>query len=71
MSTNVSKKTEDDIQGLLKAEFSGLYNKHDPYTRQNAGPPVGVKGICTNCEWVWDCKLPKAPAGVWHCEEYA
>lgn len=37
---------------------------------ESASPPVGVKGICVNCDRVWDCKLPKAPAGVWHCEEY-
>lgn len=36
----------------------------------NAAPPVGVKGICVNCERVWDCKLPKTLAGVWHCEVY-
>jgi hypothetical protein len=70
MSTLVSQKTEDDIQGLLRTEFSGLCDKHDLYAIQNAGPSVGVKGICTNCERVRDCKLPKAPTGVWHCEEY-
>lgn len=27
-------------------------------------------GLCTNCENLPDCHLPKNPGGVWHCEEY-
>ena len=27
-------------------------------------------GLCTNCENLSHCRLPKNPGGVWHCEEY-
>ncbi|MGD8922408.1 MAG: hypothetical protein PVH24_04105 [Candidatus Zixiibacteriota bacterium] len=29
-----------------------------------------LKGLCVNCENRFDCQLPKADGGVWHCEEY-
>lgn len=28
------------------------------------------KGLCVNCANRFDCLLPKAEGGVWHCEEY-
>jgi hypothetical protein len=28
-------------------------------------------GLCTNCDHVNACLLPKPPGGVWQCEEYA
>ncbi|MCF8069873.1 MAG: hypothetical protein K9L30_14930 [Desulfobacterales bacterium] len=27
-------------------------------------------GICSNCDNLSTCKLPKAVGGLWHCEEY-
>ncbi len=30
-----------------------------------------LRGLCVNCEQRSTCSLPKAEAGVWHCEEYA
>ncbi|OIO65033.1 MAG: hypothetical protein AUJ47_03270 [Candidatus Marinimicrobia bacterium CG1_02_48_14] len=27
-------------------------------------------GLCMNCDIRAECTLPKAEAGVWHCEEY-
>ena len=31
---------------------------------------VHMLGLCMNCENRSQCRLPKPPAGVWHCEEY-
>ena len=31
---------------------------------------MDLKGLCVNCEKRYDCKFPKQPGGVWHCEEY-
>jgi hypothetical protein len=28
------------------------------------------KGLCSNCENIDTCTLPKPEEGVWHCEEY-
>lgn len=28
-------------------------------------------GLCANCDHTKSCRLPKAPGGVWECEEYA
>lgn len=28
------------------------------------------KGLCMNCDLAHSCSLPKASAGVWHCNEY-
>ncbi|MCF7919234.1 MAG: hypothetical protein K9N06_04920 [Candidatus Cloacimonetes bacterium] len=34
-------------------------------------PPQKVfKGLCTNCENRFICKLPRPETGVWYCEEY-
>jgi hypothetical protein len=30
-----------------------------------------LKGLCVNCAYRDDCKLPRPRGGVWHCEEYA
>ena len=27
-------------------------------------------GLCLNCDNRQNCLLPRAPGGVWHCEEY-
>lgn len=67
---------QDDEKGILQCEL--FENESGTFTniaigstaRKNAVPPAGVKGICVNCDWVEGCKLPKAPAGVWHCEAY-
>lgn len=68
---------QDDEKGIIQCELfeneSGIFIAsiaNAGNVNENAAPPVGVKGICVNCDRVWDCKLPKAPAGVWHCEEY-
>lgn len=37
---------------------------------EGTSSPASLKGICMNCDLISICKLPKAPAGVWHCEEY-
>jgi hypothetical protein len=29
-----------------------------------------LAGLCANCELRAECTLPKAPGGVWFCEEY-
>lgn len=28
-------------------------------------------GLCSNCDNVSHCKLPRNAGGVWHCEEYS
>lgn len=67
---------QDNEKGIIQCELfeneSGTFTSivSGSSAKENAAPPVGLKGICTNCDKVWDCKLPKAPAGVWHCEEY-
>ena len=33
-----------------------------------AGPQF--LGLCSNCDIRNECTLPKAEAGVWHCDEY-
>jgi hypothetical protein len=30
----------------------------------------GLAGLCANCDRRAECTLPKAPGGVWFCEEY-
>ena len=32
--------------------------------------PSDLKGLCKNCDIRFECKFPKPPGGVWHCEEY-
>lgn len=27
-------------------------------------------GLCVNCDYRENCKLPKTDGGIWHCEEY-
>lgn len=29
-----------------------------------------LKGLCMNCDKARTCTLPKAPEGVWYCNEY-
>ncbi len=31
---------------------------------------VHLLGLCSNCDNRAECRLPKASAGNWHCEEY-
>lgn len=31
----------------------------------------GLLGLCTNCDHLNACRLPKPLGGVWQCEEYA
>ena len=38
--------------------------------RSNGGEDRPLRGLCVNCDEREFCKLPKAPAGVWFCEEY-
>lgn len=33
-------------------------------------PSKSLQGLCTNCDNREICVIPKADAGVWHCEEY-
>ena len=32
--------------------------------------PDGLRGLCVNCHYRFDCCLPRPEGGVWHCEEY-
>jgi len=48
------KRVEDSVSAA-EPETSGAYP---------------LKGLCVNCENRFDCRLPKADGGVWHCEEY-
>jgi hypothetical protein len=50
-------------------------NKPERNVKQDKKSPVksndpDIKGLCSNCEKVNDCKSPKPEGGVWHCEEY-
>jgi hypothetical protein len=44
------------------------YGRHIPFKSQSFHPEA--RGICSNCLNFKNCRLPKNPAGVWHCEEY-
>ena len=35
-----------------------------------AAEPVGVAGLCANCDHRSSCRLSRPAGGVWHCEEY-
>lgn len=67
---------QDDDKGILQCElFESTTASQTVFggmgiNREEILPPVGLKGICTNCDRAWDCRLPKGSGGIWHCEEY-
>jgi hypothetical protein len=67
---------QDDEKGIIQCELfenesATLTNLTiESHIKEDAPLPVDMKGICMNCDKLLDCKLPKAPAGIWHCEEY-
>lgn len=44
--------------------------KTEVETEANAYPYSSLQGLCMNCDMARTCTLPKAAAGVWHCNEY-
>jgi hypothetical protein len=64
---------QDRRKGIIKCE---IVNKRsntasNRYIQPKEQPFYSeAKGICSNCLNFKDCRLPKNPAGVWHCEEY-
>lgn len=56
ISTSVNPQNTNPVEGQLLGQI-----------RSN---PKGLLGLCSNCERLNTCALPKAEGGVWHCEEY-
>ena len=64
-----------DVAILECAEYAyepGTNLKIHHTDKQEPEPQTGVRlmGLCMNCALRETCTLPKAEAGVWHCEEY-
>jgi hypothetical protein len=43
-------------------------------TRSSSGEAApffgALRGLCVSCDLRPDCTYPKAPGGVWNCDEY-
>jgi len=38
--------------------------------REERKGPIGLKGLCVNCDFRETCTHAQAESGVWHCENY-
>lgn len=67
----LKRHPEDAIVACEEYDYTMGINLKLHHTPQNEGA-VGLHllGLCMNCDSRTDCTLPKAEAGVWHCEEY-
>ena len=59
--------------------FCEEFDDSAPASPKRQGPPAPAEkqapldtamGLCCNCGHRDSCTLPRAPGGVWHCEEY-
>ena len=64
-----SQPREDDGSQLEARRPPVLVSVPEPpASSAPADGPLAV--LCLNCELRAECALPKAPGGVWFCEEY-
>ena len=51
--------------------YCELFNSDQDNANALADRKIVNLGLCSNCDNVSHCKLPRSAGGVWHCEEYS
>ncbi|MCF7800934.1 MAG: hypothetical protein K9N34_02835 [Candidatus Marinimicrobia bacterium] len=71
LNCTLKRHATHKIVACEEYDFEGGTNLKLHHTaKPESSAPDQLLGLCSNCDIRNECTLPKAEAGVWHCEEY-